>query len=381
MKYITPEYCKNFKCIGSECKNNCCIGWEVCIDDLTKEFYRSVNGSFGEKLKKYISFCGEPHFILDQTTGRCPFLNNNNLCDIIIDLGEEHLCDICREHPRFYEWFEYKTEMGMGLCCEEACRLFFELENPMKFNVSIIYDHDETEPYDENFFKSLNTSRKIIFNILSDNEYSLEKSLVAILMMGEEIQNAIFDEEYDLIDTINMKYKSKKYINSCFSQALKHKLDISVFDFSENLLQTFTDMIPVDEKWIDFLHELIDNKAFISENLSTFNEYYRDKQYQYKNLLKYFVYRYFLKAVFDYDAVSKLKSAVVGFLMINFIDTYFWLKNNGVFNPEDRIKSVQMYSKEMEYSDLNMDTISDEMYINSYFSTETLISVIHHIQN
>ncbi len=33
--------------------------------------------------------------------GRCAFLNENNLCDIYIQLGEEALCDICTEHPRF----------------------------------------------------------------------------------------------------------------------------------------------------------------------------------------------------------------------------------------------------------------------------------------
>ena len=48
--------------------------------------------------------------------GICPFFNSNKLCDIYIDIGEEHMCDICKNHPRFYEWFGDLKEGGMGLC-------------------------------------------------------------------------------------------------------------------------------------------------------------------------------------------------------------------------------------------------------------------------
>ena len=65
MKIVTPSYYKKFKCIGSKCKHNCCIGWEIDIDKSTMDKYSSIDGELGARLKKSISKKGEyPHFIL-----------------------------------------------------------------------------------------------------------------------------------------------------------------------------------------------------------------------------------------------------------------------------------------------------------------------------
>ena len=39
MKEVFPNYYKKFKCIADKCKHNCCIGWEIDIDNDTLEFY------------------------------------------------------------------------------------------------------------------------------------------------------------------------------------------------------------------------------------------------------------------------------------------------------------------------------------------------------
>ena len=73
-----PEYYKEFSCIASRCRHNCCIGWEIDIDPETAEKYRDVGGERGERMKNFIEWCGEPHFILGEGE-RCPFLNERNL--------------------------------------------------------------------------------------------------------------------------------------------------------------------------------------------------------------------------------------------------------------------------------------------------------------
>lgn len=109
-----------FVCIADRCKHTCCAGWEIDIDDETLELYNNLPGEFGDKIRASIE---DNHFVLTEEE-RCPFLNKQNLCDIILKLGEDYLCDICNEHPRFYiknEFGEY--ECGYGLSCEEAARL------------------------------------------------------------------------------------------------------------------------------------------------------------------------------------------------------------------------------------------------------------------
>ena len=117
MRLVVPSYYDRFHCIGSACRHNCCIGWEIDIDDTTAEAYQHIDGALGCRLQQHIANTDNvPHFILG-TDERCPFLNLDNLCDIILELGEEALCDICTDHPRFRNVLPDRTEMGIGLCC------------------------------------------------------------------------------------------------------------------------------------------------------------------------------------------------------------------------------------------------------------------------
>lgn len=51
-------------------------------------------------------------------------LRDDNLCELQRTLGESALCNICRDHPALPGGFlPGRTEIGLGLCCEEAARL------------------------------------------------------------------------------------------------------------------------------------------------------------------------------------------------------------------------------------------------------------------
>ena len=79
MKLYTPNYYKNFKCIAEKCKHNCCIGWEIDIDEDTYEYYQTIKGKFSKRFKNDIVLNdGCAGFRLDGK-GRCAFLNKNNL--------------------------------------------------------------------------------------------------------------------------------------------------------------------------------------------------------------------------------------------------------------------------------------------------------------
>lgn len=132
MKQIEPNYYKKFKCIADRCKHNCCIGWEIDIDPETMALYQSLPDPFGRRLEKEIALKPEPHFILDPNE-RCPFLNDRNLCDIITEFGDGALCQICADHPRFYNEIGNRIEVGLGLCCEAAAELILHQKEPTRF--------------------------------------------------------------------------------------------------------------------------------------------------------------------------------------------------------------------------------------------------------
>lgn len=143
---FVPYYYQNFKCIADRCRHSCCIGWEIGIDPQSLSRYRAVPGPFGEKLRAQILEDGEEAcFRLDERE-RCPFLDQQGLCEIYRELGEESLCAICTDHPRFRNYFSDRVEMGLGLCCEEAARLILSQTEPFRLE---IWEPGEETPTDE----------------------------------------------------------------------------------------------------------------------------------------------------------------------------------------------------------------------------------------
>lgn len=121
MKLYAPTYYKKFKCIADRCEHSCCIGWEIDIDQDTLAKYKSLKDGYGATIMDSISLEETPHFQLC-AGDRCPHLDERGLCKIILGVGEDYLSDICREHPRFYN-FTSVAEVGLGMSCPEAARL------------------------------------------------------------------------------------------------------------------------------------------------------------------------------------------------------------------------------------------------------------------
>ncbi len=137
MKLIAPEYYTKFHCIADKCRHSCCVGWEIAIDPDKLVYYRSIEGEFGARLQKGIAEADDAaQFILDDEE-RCPFLNRTGLCDMITALGEDALCQICRDHPRFRNFYADRTEIGLGLCCEAAGELILSQQEKLTLITSL----------------------------------------------------------------------------------------------------------------------------------------------------------------------------------------------------------------------------------------------------
>lgn len=177
MKLIAPDYYPTFRCIADKCRHSCCIGWEIDIDPETRERYRHVSGTFGERLNASIEDGEVSSFRLDEHE-RCPMLNPSGLCDLITELGEAHLCQICADHPRFRSFFTDRTELGLGLCCEAAARLILTRATPMR----LITLEDDSEsavlPEDEAELLAL---RDELIALMQDDSQPLQTRLDALL--------------------------------------------------------------------------------------------------------------------------------------------------------------------------------------------------------
>ncbi len=338
MKLIMPSYCTGFKCSADRCSDNCCIGWEIDIDEKTVDFYSHIKGDFGARLKDNIAHGECSSFILNGE--RCPFLNEKNLCDIIINLGEEHLCQICTDHPRYYEWFGEVKEGGVGLCCEEGTKLILTAENPTELTGREI-PHEDSDEFDECLFALLYEARQIIFSFLMNEGDSIKNKVTKMLSFAEQLQVNI--DNYN--DIIPEGYETVKAENGDMLSVLK----------------SLTSLEPIDEKWTDYLAHSIstyeDTKS--REDISLYQ----------RNLLIYYIYRYFLKGTFDGEILSKVKFACVSTAVISYLVRREKADFGGTVNI------CKLFSKQTEYSQENIDMLCEMFYEKEFFETGKIIGL------
>lgn len=195
MQLFAPLYYKNFKCIADRCRNGCCSRWEIDIDADTLSKYRALD----DICDTIVFDDGSAHFKLC-ANGSCPHLTKDRLCSIIINHGEDLLCDICREHPRFYNNTGRIMEVGLGASCEEACRLILECED---YITTECIGQTDAETFDIGF--DAVSQRLEVYKILSDKALSYDERLCAIhkafnispdMLSNDEWQNIINSLEY-----------------------------------------------------------------------------------------------------------------------------------------------------------------------------------------
>ncbi len=206
---VTPNYYKDFKCIANKCKHSCCIGWEIDIDNATLEKYNNLDCNFAKELKSNIEFNENPHFILDKNE-RCPFLNRQGLCDIITNLGENMLCQICADHPRFRNFYDDFTEIGLGLCCEAAAEIILANKEKVSLNLNKEIREIPIIKFREN-----------LFHILQDREFPIDCRIENMLnLIGAKMPTdidwyAVFNDLEKLDENWNKYlFRIKNGINS-----------------------------------------------------------------------------------------------------------------------------------------------------------------------
>ena len=332
MKFIKPNFYDAFHCTAAACSDTCCAGWEIDVDPDTVEY---LEGELGDRLREEL--CDLPDGTVCFRLGeneRCPFLDDDNLCELILKLGDDALCEICREHPRFYEELGGRVEMGVGLCCEEACRLLFEQKNPVTFITTNVGELPNA-PEDPLVFHL----RDEAFAIVQDRSLPLRVRMHRLLDFGVQAQKTLFG---------NM------------SPAEREKTDET--DTRAALFDMMTEMEPYDETWPDYVQLLEDNG--LQANLD-------DIDGGYENLLVYFLYRHFAHGVTDGRIAARVGFCAVSVWFICLMNTKC-LRDTGEFTPWDRIVCTKDYSKQVEYSAENMEMALEALHKDPIFSAEHL---------
>lgn len=384
-----PDYFDKFHCIADRCHHSCCAGWEVEIDEKTFEYYKTVPGAFGERLKQNMSEGDEDSFIL--VNNRCPFLNERNLCDIYTELGEDTLCETCTDYPRVTFTYGNIMERCLGLSCEEACRLIFAEDRPFRIIEREIPDMDipdvelAPEEDDDDTFQEMESEQKedweyirqardYALSLLQDRKIPLGERLEKYLVFAGSVQECLNWEEAWKIETVIAEMKGQEILPHSEPD---FKLD--QLEAMRERAEFYEPMEILDEEWPGALAHV--KEALAAEGKTEadyiglhneFAEFYRDRFYEWEQILCYFTYRHFMRAVYDYRFFSQAKLAVTSFLMIRDMDVVRYLDNGRRFSREDRVDVARIYSREMEHSEENLENLAEDFDFEEVFSLERL---------
>ncbi len=282
----TPSYYKGFKCIAGACPDSCCQGWEVDADEESLEYYKTLSGEIRVRIDSVLSEdeFGNTIFRLKEKK-RCPFLNDENLCDMHIAGGEYLEVD--------FRFVGYRSETE----AEEIIHSLKILET--RFLLTLDSEMNDAPPelneIDGELYYYLLKAREKAYDIIYDRSLPVTERVIKLLDFAAELQNEIepYEEGSDELGFFEV-FNNKEVINPEWVEKVKN-----------GKLGKVTD------------------------------DYYNE------SICAYFIFRYFMTAVFDCDILSKVKMAAIGVLIPACFGADSW--------------TVHLWSKETEHSQYNMD--------------------------
>jgi lysine-N-methylase len=410
MKVMTPHYYKDFRCIAGACTDTCCAGWDVDVDKNSYKYYKTVKGAFGKRLKSVMvpSQDGECTFTLKEG-GRCPFLNDDNLCDLYIELGEDKLCETCAEFPRFINDYGNIREIGIAPSCKTAGELMFSYKDELTFDT--VEDNSLTpEPNDIDAYTymQLRQARIVAFGIISDRDISIFERLMLYLNYAKCIQKHLDAERDELIAGVAKRFCGPDYREKLLDR-LKSRDAVLPDELQDgdivkstpemrklygnrlikglrHFFDDFKGMEVINPDWnihVARVRQFLDGLADDSELAAVMKDYHAGSEafaHEYEQLAMYYVYRYMLDAVNDYDVLLKAKNAVIGILAVDIMAAANRTAGQqSDFRKPDftmRVDIAHLYSRQFEHSYYNFEVYREYFGTKRCYSYEFLMDAL-----
>ncbi len=335
MKTVYPKYTQKFKCIASKCPDTCCALWEIVIDKKFQNIYMQSPSPAAKKAVQAMYTDSDGDVCLRLNGGRCPMLNEDNLCELYIDMGKDALCDVCRLYPRFNKEFEDITFGGISLSCPESARLI--LSDSSKGELDLYPD-----------FKD-DTSRLIFDVYMFLTSMAKNGEFFDLLSMCENIQ-----DEMDFGDSTAAR---DAMILSSANKCIPHTDEIAA------ILNKINDMECLTDEWsklvkglTNHLDKTATDEAYRKKRDAAFLE--ASQTNEIKSIQIYYLYKYLAEALDDADILSLYKRSRVCSYLICELYAMEMVKCLQ-FNFERKLRLAQLFSKEIEHNEDNLEKILD----------------------
>ena len=383
MKILKPFYYDNFKCIGGECIDNCCVNnWKIDIDEKTYKKYKKLKGEWGKKINSNISRIRKKTNYLQYgkinlKNGKCALLGEQGLCTIHNILGEGYLCNTCKMYPREINKYEEIYERNLSMSCPEVARYIVKRKEKFSFNMEeeTLSDLDKAYIFnnkkDENLYNLLWESRILAMEVIQFKEIDLWKRIVFLKLIVDKVQNRIDENNYnnylELLNILRSEITNINVINSL--DKIPSLLDMKL-RFIQSVLQAKNNQGTNNEKYINLIDEY--NELFeesnnnedilklIEKKENEFNDYLKDKENILENLLIYLIYKHFMTALNTKDLNRNTNKIIIIYTTIKALLLARYNKNNKELKEEDFVEVFYIFSRVVEHNSVFLN----ELYKN-----------------
>ena len=299
------------------------------MDEGKAEYYRSLPGALGEDLRQCMAQ-EDGGTVMVNVNGRCPMWRDDGLCRIQAELGENALCDVCRDFPRLKQDYGNFVELGLEMSCPEAARIMLTT-NQWHLESSPLPRGEEPD-YDEEIMSILRRSRGYALGLMTLSGYSVPERLSILLMYGYHIQAQIDGGEETPFDAEAALAEARDFAAPADFEAV-----LDLLDSMEILTDRWRKLLldpPQPGQWDDMLCKLI----------------------------SYGIYRYWYQAVSDWDLAARVKLVLLHAITARYLGG----------SPE----LIQLYSKEIENNADNVDAILDAAYAHPAMTDVNLLGLL-----
>ena len=329
MLITKPDYFDRFRCIAGACPDSCCKEWDVQVDEASAAVYRALSGSLGERLREVLhTENGET--VMTIVNRRCPMWQEDGLCRIQAELGEEALCKTCREFPRLTHDYGDFLELQLELSCPEAAK--FILSQNRAITVTTETAAQAEAEYDTEAMAVLKSTRETVLDILFDPSHSVPEALALALLYGYQAQSKLDGAEAQPFQASNALENIREFLKAGIAREMTDfflTLEILTPEW-EALLRS-----PSPTPWAE----------------------------QHRALAAYLVQRYWLQAVSDYDLYCRVKFIVIACILTKYLGG-------------DIFRTAQLFSKEIENNIDNVEAILDAAYAHPAFTDDKILGIL-----
>ena len=331
MQIRYPDYYKKFTCLAGACPDSCCHEWEVDVDPVSADYYRTLPGALGDRLREVLKDGEDGWASMELTLDRrCPMWRDDGLCRIQAEQGHDALCDTCQKFPRLSHDHGDFMELGLELSCPEAARLI--LAHPHARWITEEVPGGEPPAYEALTMEVFRISREKAVALALDESVSVGEAMASVLIYATRVQMACDLDEI-------REFDRQWHLDCCYRKMWDGTMD--------QMLAPYWDLEILTDRWKDFLDRGAQDEPWKTEH---------------RALMRYFIDRYWYMSIYDGEIQMRAMFILLSCLVIRAMGG-------------DTAEMAQLYSKEIENNPDNVEALYDYLMKNETQCLFRLISL------